>query len=79
MYAEFKDTPAERSKGSKVLLAAQDRLLAWSSPTGLNLTACASQLMPVHILCVCENTCVQLHACVQLYAHEHGACSHKCR
>lgn len=49
MYAEFKGTPAERSKGRKVSLAEQDRLLACSRPTGLNLTltACASQFMPV--------------------------------
>lgn len=49
MYAEFKGTPAERSEGTKVSFAEQDRLLACSRPTGLNLTltACASQFMPV--------------------------------
>lgn len=48
MYAEFKGTPAERSKGKKVSLAETDRLLASSSPTGLNMTvaACAPQYTP---------------------------------
>lgn len=71
MYAQFKGTPAERSKGRKVSLAEQDQLLTWSSPAGLSLTltVCASQCMPECVQVKAYSMCLyfpdahRIHAC----------------
>lgn len=91
MYAEFKGTPAERSKGRKVSLAEQGRLLAWSGPTGLGLTptARASLLVPECVQVEAHGTRLlffrmrmkYLHAtmcmCASCVPARTRACSHK--